>query len=833
MTRLFSRGLALVCAFAVTSAVLMPQGIGQGRSAPPPAGQVTPDPWPRTLTVGGAKYSLYQPQVDTWDGRRLAAHAAASVVAPAAKEVVFGVIEIAAKTSVSRATRTVEFEDITITKATFPSAPQDAARYQRDFQTVVASGRSTMSLDRLEAMLGITGAERKARTVPVKNDAPDIIFSSSAAVLVPIDGAPVWRSVPGTGLERVLNTRALMLWAPAAGRLYIHLFDGFVEAATFAGPWTVATGVPAEVGATAAALAKTGAVDLMEGPRDPKKLAASASLKNGAPRMIVATTPTELIVTDGAPDWVSTANSALVYVKNTTANVFMDLQDQRTYVLLGGRWFRGGYLRGPWEYVAGAALPPAFAQIPDAGPKENVLASVPGTPQAQEAVISNEIPQMATVDRAKARFTSEIDGEPDVKAIPDTPLDYVFNAPFPIIRVSPTEWYAVENGVWFAGTSAQGPWVVAGSVPPVIYSIPPSSPLHYVTYVQVYEATPQYVVVGYTPGYFGTVVVPDGVVVYGTGYAYASYIGAALWYPPPLTYGYGAAVAWTPWTGWAVGFGFGLAFGAAIAGTSHCCWGYCPAPYWGAMPYAHYGGVYRGAYGSAAAWGPGGWAATSGNVYHRWGATGAVTRTSGGYNAWTGNAWSNQVGHSYNSVTGRISAGQRGAVQNVYTGNYAYGQRGATYNPATGVSARGGSVTYGNAYIGQQNTVRGAQVTGPGGQSATVARSGNDYYGSRDGNVYRSTGSGWEQRGDGGWNSVQSSDQLADLGAQQQARQWGDQRSAGASWGSSGWGDGFTRSAGGDGWGGGGGGWDRGASGYGGGDRSWGGGGWGGRGLRR
>jgi len=231
---------------------------------------------------------------------------------------------------------------------------------------------------------------------------------------------------------------------------------------------------------------------------------------------------------------------------------------------------------------------------------------------------------------------------------------------------------------------------VATAVSPVIYSIPPSSPLYYVTHVRVYDVTPQYVVVGYTPGYLGTVVTAGGVVVYGTGYVYTPYIGATVWYPPPVTYGYAAAVTWTPWTGWAVGFGFGLAFGAAVSWGSACCWGYCPAPYWGAVGYYH-GGVAVGPYGGAAVWGPGGWAATSGNVYHSWGATGAVTRTSGGYNAWTGNAWSTQVGHSYNSVTGRISAGERGAVQNVYTGNYAYGRHGATYNPNTGVTARGGS----------------------------------------------------------------------------------------------------------------------------------------------
>ena len=55
---------------------------------------------------------------------------------------------------------------------------------------------------------------------------------------------------------------------------------------------------------------------------------------------------------------------------------------------------------------------------------------------------------------------------------------------------------------------------------PVIYSIPPSSPLHYFTYVYVYGYTPSVVYVGYTPGYYGTAVSSNGVVVYGTGYYY-------------------------------------------------------------------------------------------------------------------------------------------------------------------------------------------------------------------------------------------------------------------------------------------------------------------------
>ena len=471
-----------------------------------------------------------------------------------------------------------------------------------------------------------------------------------------------------------------------------------------------------------------------------------------------------------------------------------------------GRWFTGPSFAGPWKNVAGRDLPADFKNIPDDSAKENVKASIPGTVQAQEAVISNQIPEMAPVDRQKATFKPEISGEVEIKPIADTTLSYVANSPTPIIEVAPDSWYACESGVWYSAGSVSGPWSIATSVPAPIYSIPPSSPLYYVTYVRVYTVTPTVVVTGYTPGYMGTVVSADGTVIYGTGYVYAPYLSASVWYPPPVTYGYAAAVTYTPWTGWAVGFGFGFAMGAMYGS----CWG--AAPYWGAMPYAYHGAYYGyagaayGPYGGAAAWGPGGWAATSGNVYHQYGATSAVTRSSAGYNAWTGNAWSSKVGTSYNSVTGRASAGQTASVANAYTGNYASGSRGATYNPNTGVAAAGGRATVGNAYTGQQATVGHATVSGPGGQTAHVQQFDNSYFAEHNGNVYSNTGSGYQQHSGSSSGAFQGG---SSFDSENAARQTGDQRSSASSWGGGGGGFG----GGGGGFGGGSGDWGRGGGG--------------------
>jgi hypothetical protein len=821
-------------------------------TAPPPhPAVVTPDPWPKSVDFSGAKYTIYQPQLDRWDNYNFAAHAAVSVQPAGATEPRFGVIHLSATTWIDRTSRTVYFNNISVANATFPANPEQAATYQTGFQSMMANGPSSMSLDRLEAALAILGAEKTARQVPVKNEPPRLIFSQNPALLVTIDGEPAWRQVAGTTFERAINSRALILWDSVTGALYLHLYDGFVTAPSIAGPWSVTATVPPEIAGIARQLGTDRVVDLMTGQPDPdtNKL---PSLTTGAPQVFVATSPTELIITTGAPDWVPITGTMLLYVGNTTANIFKNLNDQQTYLLVTGRWFRAPGFNGPWQYVPASTLPPDFASIPDDSPKENVKASIPGTPQSKEALIAAQIPQSATVDRAKLTFTPTITGQPEMKPIPDTALMYVANSPDPVIMVAPDQWYSVRNGVWFTGPSLQGPWSVATSVPAAIYAIPPSSPLYYVTYVKIYSVTPQYVVVGYTPGYMGTVVTSDGMVVYGTGYTYMPYIGATVWYPPPITYGYAANVTYTPWTGWAVGFGIGWGVGAA--------WG-APAPYWGAYgaAYGYHGyGTVVGPHG-AAVWGPGGWAATSGNVYRHWGNTGAVTHSAAGYNAWTGNAWSNKVGMSYNSTTGRISAGQKASVSNVYNGNYASGERGATYNPSTGVSAKGGTVTTGNAYTGKQNDASWGKVTGPGGQSASAVKVNNNYYGDHDGNVYKynsTTGTAEKYNGSGSWSNVDKPTTQS-LQSQAAARSAGDSKSAASSWGSSGWGGGFDKSAAssapkstgdGGGWGGaekssGGGGWDRSSGGSGGWDRggdgfggsgghSWGGGGFGGGGFR-
>jgi hypothetical protein len=386
-----------------------------------------------------------------------------------------------------------------------------------------------------------------------------------------------------------------------------------------------------------------------------------------------------------------------------------------------------------------------------------VLASVPGTPQAREALIANSIPQTATITRSEAKLTVQYDGEAKFEPIGGTSLNSAKNTSAAVIKVTDNEYYCVEAGVWFKAPSPQGPWVVADKIAEQIYDIPPSSSLYNVTYVKVYSSTPEVVYVGYTPGYYGTVVSADTTtVVYGTGWYYPPYIGSGVWYGSPYTYGIGAGFTYNSDTGWSVGFGYG--------------YGYYPwyYPWWGPMGY--YGCCWYPYYG----WGAWGGAAVA-NVYGVWGNT-AYSRTGAAWaNPYTGNYGAATRGAYYNTQTGRSTVAGRGYNTNVYTGN-TYGYRGgATYNPNTGIVAGGGAGYAGNIYSGAGTANRGGFIYNTN-TNAGIAAGKNNVYAGKDGTVYRyNRDSGnWSSNSGNGWQSVDRP--APTLQTQQEMRNKGAQR---------------------------------------------------------
>jgi hypothetical protein len=141
---------------------------------------------------------------------------------------------------------------------------------------------------------------------------------------------------------------------------------------------------------------------------------------------------------------------------------------------------------------------------------------------------------------------------------------YVYNSPSPIIMVGTYEWYALQTGVWFTASSVQGPWVSRRPCPPrsMRFAELADQLRHVRAHLRGHAAVGRRRL---HAGYMGTIVTADGGVVVRNRYYYVPYVSATVWYPPPITYGYAANPTWTPWTGWAIGFGFGWAMGAAWA----------------------------------------------------------------------------------------------------------------------------------------------------------------------------------------------------------------------------------------------------------------------------
>ena len=464
----------------------------------------TPDlGWPRILSGNGQSFTIYQPQLDSWDGFTLEAHVAVALATGTDQPSIFGVANLKVRTLVDKTDRLVSFEDLQVVDAKFPSAPEQEQAYTQALRDVLPKSIKSVSLDRLEAQLDIQAEQSKSEALPLQNAPPRIVFKQTPSVLLYIDGEPKYVPVEGTKLARVVNTRVLLL-KDSKDKLYLHLLDGYMEASALSGPWKRRRRKPPEGRGESRGRRPRIAPDRSARRARKSRHETQTFAQERADADHHRRDHTDRVDRHRREAQLrSHHGTSLLFIKNTSANVFKLMTDQMTL-----RAHRRALVQRQVDRRSMgicAADNPAHRLRADPGhsPKENVKAAVPGTRQAQEALIANQIPTSARVDRKSTKFTLQTDGEPKLVPIAGTPLQYVLNASAPVIRVDDRSWYACQDGVWFVATAINGPWVVADTVPAVIYTIPPASPVYYVTYVRVYHATPTYVYVGYTPGYMG------------------------------------------------------------------------------------------------------------------------------------------------------------------------------------------------------------------------------------------------------------------------------------------------------------------------------------------
>jgi hypothetical protein len=421
----------------------------------------------------------------------------------------------------------------------------------------------------------------------------------------------------------------------------------------------------------------------------------------------------------------------LLEITNTESLLMLDSAGGRFYYQVAGRWFRAPKLDGQWE-AASSDLPEDFQKIPDDHPLAFVKATVPGTEEAQDAVLLASVPQSTFVDATKApNLEVTYKGEPVFQPIPPTTVKYAVNSPYSVFLVD-NGYYCCDQGVWFASTAANGPWTWCTNVPAAIYTIPVSSPAHNVTYVTVKESTPDTVVYTQTAGYSGEYVAANGVLMFGAGLVAGAIINdhyTHYCYPPAAWYSYGSGAVYH--------YGYGGYYGAA---------GKVYGPYGGAGYGAAYNpstGTYsRGAY----AYGPNGSAGYR-QAYNPY--TG--TRAASGYRATPYGSVSG--GRAYNPYTGASAAGGRVST------TYGSAGRAAAYNPATGRAVAGGYVS---GAAGSAAGVRTNQGTGAAawdtqrGQGGVAKTKNDNVYAAHNGNVYKKDSSGnWSSNTGSGWKPAE------------------------------------------------------------------------------
>jgi len=514
--------------------------------------------WPRQIDFRNGTLVLYQPQPDSLNGNLLSGRAAVSFTAAGSSEPIFGTLWLTGRLNVDKAAGTAEVRNIAVIRARWPDVTDEQERsvtteLTQRFSEVVLP----ISTDRLSASLEDATVQRESLQ-GIKNDPPQIIFSQEVAELLLYDGQPRTIPIPNTDLKQVAN--AAFAVVQDGSDYYLSGGKVWYRASDPLGPWSPISAPPGLV------------ADVV--PPD----TASTSAWSPPPKIIVATEPTELVVTQGPPDWQSIGSSGeLLYVENTETPIVRDVSGNQVYILVSGRWFRSASFDGPWTFVRPDQLPKAFKDIPPASDLGGSRTSVPGTPEAEDAVLDNQVPQTAAIKRSEASFEVTYDGTPEFESIGGTDVAYAVNTGEQVLRID-GQYYACDSGVWFESASATGPWAVADSIPnDKIDEIPPSAPVYNVTNVKVYDSTPDVVYVGYTPGYMWSF--PYwGVPVFGTGWYYPPYWGPNYFYPRPYSYGF--HVGYNPWSGWSFGFswsnGFmsvGFGFGGGYGGYYRPGWG--------------------------------------------------------------------------------------------------------------------------------------------------------------------------------------------------------------------------------------------------------------------
>ena len=653
--------------------------------------------WPRGYSLPGeAQLVLFEPQIASWENQKHAvALAAVSYVAKGEQKPALGTIKIETDTQVSLEQRLVKFSPLKITETNFQTLTKEQTR-----EIVEAIEKNIPDEDRLIALDRVLAYVDKSTISPknvigLKSDPPKIYLSQTPAILVSFDGEPIWSPIKENELKFAVNTNWDVFQHTPTGLYYLRNDTSWLKSTQLTGAWSRAGKLPESFNK----------LPQDENWKDVRANLPGTPVKD-LPSVYVTTVPTEMILIQGAPTYVPVPNTQLLWISNTESDLFRLGENGAFFYLVTGRWFTAPTIAGPWTFAT-PNLPDAFKMISLEHPRSRVLASVPGTQQAAEAVLLAQVPQIARVNKKEiAAPEVTYQGEPEYELIQGTQLQRAKNTDKEIVKVGDV-YYMCYQGVWFMANTPQGPWTIAGSIPAEIYQIPPSSPSHSVTYVTLEadeDNDDDWVTFAAYAGYTG-LMVGWGCAVWGTG-----------WYYPPYY-----------WSG-----------------------GYYPVyyPYWRTYGYGSWYNPYTGRYG------------TAGRIYGPYGGVGFGAR----YNPSTGTYARGAFAYGPYGARGAAEAynPRTGTYASTRQGSGVYGNWGSTsvqrgddwVNTKRFTSSAGNTTRVTRTDQGGMISRRGQDGRG------FVGTNGENVYAGRDGNVYRRDQNGnWNKWDNGAWNSVQRPEQ--------------------------------------------------------------------------
>ncbi len=446
--------------------------------------------WPRILEKPGAAVIAYQPQVDEWNNFSDVTWRQAFQITPAGGKQVIGAATFQGTTNVDSDKHMVAISGIRVINTYFPSFDEAASGKMDQLLKTFVPEVVDISLERVVAYMP---KPQSVQAVNLKNDPPSIFVNYGPAILLSLDGEPVVSEIPSTKLNFIVNTQWAVFLDTNNSQYYLLAGLRWLTAPDLHGPWAAATKLPE---------------DMAKLPKDPEwtdlkeVIPLPVQASGPIPKVFYSTVPAEVILFDGKPVFAKIPQTHLLYATNTDSPVFLYSPTNEYYYLAAGRWFRSKDMQGKWTF-ASMDLPEDFSKIPPASPAGTILSSVPGTDEAKDAVLISQIPTVMEIDpkSAAAKANVNYNGDPQFAPIEGTSLSYATNTADKVIKVGDV-YYLCLQGVWFMSPNAQGPWTTASSVPQVIYTIPPSSPVYNVTYVTQTTTSSGTVQCSHTAGYW-------------------------------------------------------------------------------------------------------------------------------------------------------------------------------------------------------------------------------------------------------------------------------------------------------------------------------------------